>query len=185
MTTPAQPGQPRHARQRATPKAAAANRAAQASASQQKAAARQAGKPKPGAGKPPKSAKRQRAARAARSTRRAHDAAWFAAGPPAVSAAEVQATEYALDMVLGVWAVTKLSKVLENVAQTLYDATMAGLAGFSNLLGAGGGGAAEGEGGAAAGEGETSGEGESNPDIGGGGETVGELEQAAADAGLP
>ena len=108
-----------------------------------------------------------------------------AAGPPAVSAAEVQATEYALDMVLGVWAVTKLSKVLENVAQTLYDATMAGLAGFSNLLGAGGGGTAEGEGGAAAGEGETSGEGESNPDIGGGGETVGELEQAAADAGLP
>ena len=79
MTTPAQPGQP-HARQRATPKAAAANRAAQASASQQKAAARQAGKPKPGAGKPPKSTKRQRAARAARSTRRAHDAAWFAAG---------------------------------------------------------------------------------------------------------
>ena len=76
MTTPAQPGQPRHARQRATPKAAAANRAAQASASQQKAAARQqAGKPKPGGGQ-----RYGRGKSAARSTRRAHDAAWFAAG---------------------------------------------------------------------------------------------------------
>ena len=109
-----------------------------------------------------------------------------AAGPPAVSAAEVQATEYALDMVLGVWAVTKLSKVLVNVAQTMYDAAMAGLAGFSSLLGAGGG-ASEGE---AAGEGETSGEGEGttgepDPGIGGGGETIGELGAAAAADGLP
>jgi hypothetical protein len=77
-----------------------------------------------------------------------------AAGPPAVSAAEVQATEYALDMVLGVWAVTKLSKVLVDVATTLYDAVMAGIGGLSSLLGAGGGGEAAGEGG-------TTGEGES------------------------
>ena len=62
-----------------------------------------------------------------------------AAGPPAVSAAEVQATEYALDMVLGIWAVTKLSKVLVDVATTLYDAFMTGVAGLSALLGAGGG----------------------------------------------
>jgi hypothetical protein len=81
-----------------------------------------------------------------------------AAGPPAVSPAEVQATEYALDMVLGIWAVTKLSKVLLNVAQTLYDAVMAGLAGFGNLIGAGGG-SSEGEG-ETGGEGEGSGEGE-------------------------
>jgi hypothetical protein len=63
-----------------------------------------------------------------------------AEGPPAVSAAEVQATEYALDMVLGIWAATKLSKILIDVAQTLYDAIMSGVAGLSALLGAGGGG---------------------------------------------
>lgn len=111
-----------------------------------------------------------------------------AAGPPAVSAAEVQATEYALDMVLGIWAVTKLSKVLVDVAQTLYDATMAGLAGFSSLLGAGGGGTAEGAAGEGEGEGEGGageGEGDTNPDIGGGGETIGELGAAAAADGLP
>lgn len=66
MTTP-QPGQPRHARRSAAPRAAAANRAAQATASQQRAA------PKPRA-----AAAGYR--RAGRSTRRAHDAAWFAAG---------------------------------------------------------------------------------------------------------
>jgi hypothetical protein len=107
-----------------------------------------------------------------------------AAGPPAVSAAEVQATEYALDMVLGIWAVTKLSKVLLNVAQTLYDAAMAGLAGFQGLLGAGGGASTADETGTS-GEDETGTSDESDPGIGGGGETVGELEQAAADAGLP
>jgi hypothetical protein len=62
-----------------------------------------------------------------------------AAGPPAVSPAEVQATEYALDMVLGVWAVTKLSGVLLNIAQTLYDGVMAGLTGLGSLVNAGGG----------------------------------------------
>jgi hypothetical protein len=62
-----------------------------------------------------------------------------AAGPPAVSPAEVQATEYALDMVLGVWAVTKLSGVLLNIAQTLYDGVMAGLGGLGSLISAGGG----------------------------------------------
>jgi len=61
-----------------------------------------------------------------------------AAGPPAVSAAEVQATEYALDMVLGVWVAVKLSKVLVDVAQTLYDGVMAAIGGLSALLGAGG-----------------------------------------------
>jgi hypothetical protein len=83
-----------------------------------------------------------------------------AAGPPAVSPAEVQATEYALDMVLGVWAVTKLSKVLVDVATTLYDAVMAGIGGLAPLLGAGGGGEAAGGEAGTAGEGEASGEGE-------------------------
>jgi hypothetical protein len=79
-----------------------------------------------------------------------------AEGPPAVSPAEVQATEYALDMVLGVWAATKLSKILLDVAQTLYDGVMAGLAGLSGLISAGGGGEAGGE----TGTGEGGGEGE-------------------------
>lgn len=87
-----------------------------------------------------------------------------AAGPPATSPAEVQATEYALDMVLGIWAVTKLTKVLLNVAQTLYDAAMAGLGGLGSLLNAGGGTSG-------AGEGETSGEGEGEGESSGGDET--------------
>lgn len=73
------PGQPRHARQRATPKAAAANRTAQASARQQ------AQPPAP-----------SRARRYRSSGRKAHSAAWFAAGRVTGRAGAQPATSHLL-----------------------------------------------------------------------------------------
>jgi hypothetical protein len=96
-----------------------------------------------------------------------------AQGPPALSPSEVQATEYALGTFEAIWAVAKLSSVVKNVAQTLYDGVEAGLGAFSAILGAFGAGAGAAAGGAGGGE---SGGGEGEGGSGGeGGEPVVEL----------
>lgn len=58
-----------------------------------------------------------------------------AAGPPALSPTEVQATEYALGTFEAIWAVYKLGGVMLDFAQTLYDAVMGGISIFSSLAG--------------------------------------------------
>lgn len=57
-----------------------------------------------------------------------------AAGPPAVSPAEVQTTEFALGSFEAIWALTKVSGTLKNLAEAIYDSKQAALGWWGDLF---------------------------------------------------
>ena len=57
-----------------------------------------------------------------------------AAGPPAISPAEVQTTEFAMDLFAAIWALQKMSGTIDNIATAIEEAKQAALGWWGNLF---------------------------------------------------